>query len=116
MTIVGPGPRHQELRRGGRWTYPDVPKDWAVRTLAVLAKVLRDDGGDGHSHTDEAVMIDADPDDVKPSQSARGRSPRTPLAAAALGEPADGQNPRLDGAQLAEEFLLLVEIGTNIVA
>jgi len=54
---------------------PHVAKHGAVGALAVLGKVLGDDGGDGGGHAHEAVLVDARPDDVEPGQAAAGGAP-----------------------------------------
>lgn len=95
---------------------PDVGKDGRVGAFAVALKVLRDDGGDGHGYADEAVLVDADPVDVEPGQPALGSAPGPALAAAAFGEPVDGHNPWRDGAHFAEEVLLCVQVGRDVVA
>lgn len=46
--------------------YPDVPKDWAVGTFAIVVKVLRDDGRNGHGNANKAVVVNADPVNVEP--------------------------------------------------
>ena len=97
-------------------THPDVGKHGAVGALAVAVKVLCDDGGDGHGDADEAVVVDADPVDVEPRQTAGGSPPRAALGTAAGGEPVQGPHPLLDGVHVAEEVLLLVQVGGHVVA
>lgn len=96
-------------------THPDVAEHGAVGALAVSVKVLGCDGRDGHGNADEAVVVDADPDDVEPGQAALGGSPRPSRAAAALGQPAQGPDPRLDRVHKAEIFLLFVEVGPHVM-
>ena len=102
-------------RAGAFVTHPNVPKDGAVGALAVSLKVLGHNGRDGHGNSDEAVVVDADPDDVEPRQAALGRAPGAPVAAAALCEPVEGPNPGLHGAHLAEEVLLRMQVRGDIV-
>lgn len=97
-------------------TYPNVSKYRTVGALAVLFKILRDDGGNGHGDADKAVVVDADPVNVEPGQAALGGAPRAALAAAASGEPVEGHDPGLDGAHLAEKVLLGVQVGGDVVA
>lgn len=97
-------------------TNPDVTKHRTVGALAVASKVLSHDGRDGHGDTDEAVVVDADPDDIEPREAALGRAPGATLAAAAGAEPIDGPDPGLDGPHVAEEVLLLVQVGRDVVA
>ena len=91
-------------------------KKGAVGALAVALKVLCDDGRHRHGDADEAVVIDADPDNVEPRQAVARGPPGATLAAAALSEPADGPNPGLDGCHFAEVVLLIVEVGGDVVA
>lgn len=101
----------------GAWggAYPYVAKDGAVGAFTVAVKLLRQDSRDGHGDANEAVVVDADPDDVEPSQAALGRPPRTALTATALGEPINGQDPGFDGSHFAKVGLLVVEVGGDIV-
>lgn len=93
-----------------------MSKNRRVGALAVAAIVLSENGGNGHGNADEAVLVDADPDDVEPGEAALGSAPGAPLSTAALGEPVDGQDPALDGAQVSKEFLLRVQVGCRVVA
>lgn len=95
---------------------PDVSKDRAVGAFAVLFKVLGNDSRNGHGDTDKAVVVDTNPVNIEPGQAALRRAPWPALAAAALGEPADGHDPGFDGTHLAEELLLGVQIRGDIVA
>lgn len=76
--------------KGGWLAYPDVSKNGRVGALAVAAIVLSENGGNGHGNTDEAVLVDADPDDVEPGEAALWSAPGTSVPTAALGEPVDG--------------------------
>ncbi len=49
-------------------TYPDMSKYGAVRALTIPVKVLSYNGNDSHGDAYEAVVVDADPDDVEPCQ------------------------------------------------
>lgn len=97
-------------------TYPDVAEHGAVGALAVTAKVLRNDSSDGHGDADKAVLVDADPDDVEPSQAAGRHAPGSTLAATAFLKPVDGSHPLLDAPEIAEVVLLVVEVRSNVGA
>lgn len=88
----------------------------AVRALAIPLKILRHDSRNGHGDSDEAVMIDADPDDIEPGQTALGCPPRPSLTATALGKPVYRPYPWFYGAHISEEFLLFVQVGRDVVA
>ena len=92
-----------------------MPKYGTVRTLAITAKVLRHDGSDGHGNSDEAVMIDADPDDIEPGQTALWRPPRASFASTAGLEPVQRPNPGFHRLHHPEELFLLVDIRGDIV-
>lgn len=93
-----------------------MAEDGGVGALAVVVKVLRGDGRDGHGDADEAVVVYADPDDVEPRQAALWGAPGPALAAAAGGGPAERPHPRLDGLHQAEVLLLLVQVRGHVVA
>lgn len=102
--------------KGGWLAYPDVSKNGRVGALAVAAIVLSENGGNGHSNTNKAVLIDADPDNVEPGEAALWSAPGASLSTAALGEPVNRQDPALDRAQVSKEFLLRVQVGCRVVA
>ena len=93
-----------------------MAEDGIVRALTVPLEILRDNGGDGHEHPNETVMVDADPVDVEPGQTALRGAPRTPFTAAALPKPIQGPDPGLDGLHEAEVLFLFVEVGGDVVA
>lgn len=80
----------------------------AIGTFTVAVKILSDNSRDGYGHAYEAVVVDADPYDVKPGQAAFGRSPWASIASTALLEPRDRPDPWFYGLQLPEELFLLV--------
>lgn len=83
-------------------------KDWTIGAFAIAVKILCNDGGDGHGNSDEAVVVNADPNNVEPCQSALGCSPRPALAATALVHPGDGPYPWLHRVHISEVLLLIV--------
>jgi hypothetical protein len=87
-----------------------------IGALAIALKVLCHDGGDGHGDPDEAILVDADPNNVEPGQAAFWSPPRAPLAATALGKPTDGQDPLLDRIHVSEEVLLVMQVGSDVMA
>jgi hypothetical protein len=93
-----------------------MTKDWTIRAFTIPAKILSQDCGNGHGNPDEAVLIDAYPDNVEPRQSALGSPPRSSLSAAHLAEPIQRHYPWLDGLHEAEIFLLLVQVGCYVGA
>lgn len=94
--------------------YPDVSKHGRVGGLAVFAKILCDNGSDGHSHAYKAVLVDTRPDDIEPSQTAPWGPPRPPLSSTALSPPADWQDPWLC-LNATEVSLLVVQVRRNVV-
>lgn len=91
-------------------------KNGVVRRFAVTVEILSHHGSNSHGHSDKAVVIYANPDNVEPSQPALWGPPSTTLASAAFGKPGDGPHPWLDGGHVAKVVLLLVQVGGNIVA
>ena len=91
-------------------------KERAVGTLAVPVKILGDHGRDRPGNADEAVVVDADPNNVEPRQAAPWCPPGTSLATAALGEPVDGPYPGPDRVQVSEILLLLVKVRRDVMA
>lgn len=83
-------------------------KDWTVGAFAVTVKVLSHDGGDGHGNSDEAVVVNADPNDVEPCEAALGGPPGSTLAATALVHPSDGPHPRFHRLHVPKILLLIV--------
>lgn len=92
-----------------------MAKDGRVGTFAVPVKVLGDDSRDGHGHADEAVVVNTDPVNVEPSETAFGSTPRSALATTALCEPVYRHDPRFDRVHFAEEFLLRMQVGSYIM-
>ena len=96
-------------------TYPDMCEHWAIGGFAVTFKILSYYRCDCHGHPDEAILIDANPDDIKPGEPTSWRPPRPPIPATALFHP--GQRPypssRLDASEI---FFLVVEVRCNVVA
>lgn len=88
----------------------------AVGALAIAVVFVRHNGGDGHGNTNEAVVVDSDPDDVEPGETADGRAPWPPVASAALLEPVERPYPFFDGMQFPEELFLRVEVGRGVLA
>lgn len=91
-----------------------MSEDWAVRTFAITLKILCHDSRNSHGDSDEAIMIYADPDDIEPSETARRCSPRSSLATA-LSKPIHWPYPRFYRAHISKEFLLLVQVGRDVV-
>lgn len=91
-------------------------KDGVVRGFAVAVVVLSHHGGYSHGHSDKAVVIYTNPDNVEPCQPALWRPPSTTIASAAFGKPGDGPHPWLDGRHVTKVVLLLVQVGGDIVA
>lgn len=91
-------------------------KEDTVTTFAIPFEILGYNSRNGHSNSNEAIMIDSDPNYVKPGQATGRCSPATFLAAAALGKPIQWPHPRLDRAHMSEEFLLVVQVGCDIMA
>lgn len=97
-------------------SYPYMPKDRTVGALAVSVMVLRYDGRYGHRNANKAVVVDTDPQDVEPGQTAFWHPPYPSLSTTALGKPVDRHDPRLDGMQLPEENFLAMQVGGHIMA
>lgn len=106
------------MKKGrGRDTYPNMPKHGRITTLAIPSMILRHHRRDCHSHSHKAVMINPNPDDVKPRQPAPRRPPGTlPVPATALGHPVHRPHPILDGLHLAKVLLLQMQVGRDVVA
>lgn len=85
-----------------------MTKNWTVRTFAIPFKVLRYNCGYRHGNTNETVVVDTNPNNIKPSQAALRCSPNATLATTAFGEPINRQDPWLDRPQFAKEFFLTV--------
>lgn len=104
------------MERGKRWTHPNMPKHRRVATFAIPSMILAQHGRNRHSHSHEAVMVNANPDNVKPRQPAPRRPPGTlPVPTAALGHPVDRPHPILDGLHLAKVLLLRVQVRRDVV-
>lgn len=68
----------------------------AVGAFAIAIVVFGYNGCDSHGHTDKAVVVDSDPDDVEPGEAALRRPPAAPISSAAFLEPIYRQDPFLD--------------------
>ena len=104
------------VRESLKLTYPDVPEYRAIGALAISAEILRYHGSNSHSNSNEAVVIDADPDNVEPGQATLWCPPWTPFTSAASFEPIDWQHPGLYRLHQSKVFLLFVNIGCNVMA
>lgn len=90
-------------------------KVWAERAFTVTLVVLSHNRNDRHGDPYEAVVVDADPDDVEPGEAALGCSPRAPVSSTYVLEPAHWQDPRLNGSHLPEKLLLLVQVRRHVL-
>lgn len=91
-------------------------KERTVGTLAIPVEVLSGYRRDRHGDTDKAVVVNTDPNNIEPSQAAPGSPPGASLTAATLCEPVERPDPTLDRMHIPEVFLLLVEVGRNVMA
>ncbi|KFY95232.1 hypothetical protein V500_02884 [Pseudogymnoascus sp. VKM F-4518 (FW-2643)] len=87
-----------------------------IAPLAIHVKILRHHRRDRHRDSHKAVLVDTRPYDIKPRQPTPRRPPDAPLPTTALGEPVNGQHPRLDGVHGAEIVFLAVQRGGGVVA
>ena len=107
------GDRHA---RGFEDFHPDMSKGGREGLLAVEIVELGDDGDDGEEDADEAVLEDAEPDDVEPGQATpRFAEGTSILAAGAVLQAEDAPEP-VDGLEGAEVVLLVVQVGGDVVA
>lgn len=90
------------------FSYPNVSKIRAIGAFAITFKVLGYDGDDGHRHPNKTVVVNSNPDDVKPGQAALGRPPWAPISSTARLEPIQGHDPGCYWLQLSEELLLFM--------
>lgn len=93
-----------------------MSEDRVVGAFAVAVEVLRHNRRDGHGNTDEDVVVDTNPVDVEPGQSALGGAPWPPLTTTAFREPGQGPDPGFDGMQIAEVLFLRVQVRSKIMA
>lgn len=99
-----------------RKTYPNMRKPRHIAPLAIHIKILRHHRRDRHRDSHKAILVNTRPHHIKPRQPAPRRPPDAPLPATALGEPVDGQHPRLDGVHGAEVVFLAVQRRGGVVA
>lgn len=71
-------------------------KNGVVGTLTVSPVVLSNNRGNSHGDSNEAIMIDTNPDDVEPCEATLGGTPRSTLATAGACEPVNGPDPWFD--------------------
>lgn len=65
--------------------------------FAVEFVVLCHNSDNRHGNSYEAIVVDADPDDVEPGQAAFGCPPRASISSTAFGEPVNWCDPGLNG-------------------
>lgn len=87
----------------------------AVGAFAVAIVLVTNNGSDGHGNTYKAVVVNSDPNDIEPGETADGRAPWAPVAATTLLEPVERPYPFLDGLQFSEELFLRVEVGRCVL-
>lgn len=91
-------------------------KNGTVRALAVFFEVLRYNCSDSHSNSNKTVVVDTDPDNIKPGQTTLRSSPRSPTPATCFGKPIHWPYPRFYRAHMSKEFLLFMQIRCYIMA
>jgi hypothetical protein len=95
---------------------PNVSKSGAQRFFAVTFEELGDAGDEGEEDANEAVLKDAEPDDIEPGQAALGSAEWTfVLSTGTLLHPGKWPDP-IFGDEGPKVFFLVMDVGGNVIA